>query len=199
MRSCFFLIVLLILSLVEGIAQKPQKDQLIDQLDREEQERKLNELQERIAEHISGTRFSSGPDNELLPEGPTAWVLHVVTTGGFTGQGLPTLTIRSTSDFACGEDASLKFLPLDPARFQLFWAMVTNADLKVVKSSPKTQSSTDFVCNDCYRTSMFLTRRENDGKIRFYRSSDNTKYANYVASFAQMRQRSTELADCTDR
>lgn len=199
MRKLLLFIAVFLLLPMAGLAQKTQKD---DQFERErqrgEQERQYRELQERIDQHLGGTRFGSGPKKDLLPEGPIAWVLHIVTTGGFTGQGLPTLTIRSTGNFACGEDEALRFMPLDPGTFPTLWHEVAAADLRVDKASPKAQGSSEFACNDCYRTSLYLTRREADGKIRFYRSGPGEmKYASYAEAIDRIKRRAAEFADCS--
>ena len=143
------------------------------------------------------SRFASEPSKGLLPDGPGAWVLHVVTTGGFIGQGLPTITIRSTGDFACGDNESLSFGPLNPSAFQPFWQHVTRADLKVDRSSPRAATFIPYTCSDCYITSVYLTRRETDEKVRFYGSnSEKMKYAAYADIFDGIKRQSAELVSC---
>lgn len=189
---------------VLGTAEVPaQKDPSADlrEWERQQRERDDLELEKRQKEGdllLSGTRFEAKPDKTLLPDGNGSWVLHIVTTGGFSGRGLPTVTITSNADFACGESESLRFLPLDPVSFQPLAQVIGRADFNVDRTSPKNERSFRYVCNDCYFTRLFLTRREANGKVRFYRSvSDKMKFINYAESFKLIKQRSTDLADCT--
>ena len=126
----------------------------------------------RSAEELLKLTSQSGPQVINLREAPAAaeqeapmppdppadagaWSLHVHTTGGFTGQGVGSITISSDGQLACGPATCatpIARLQLDPVSRTLASIM----DAAWIRRPPSS------VCRDCIRTRVVLKRREGD-------------------------------------
>jgi hypothetical protein len=203
-KSILSLIVLLILTVTHTFSQKNDKDEKLresleksqsEELTRQQQER--TEQARREQQGQTTRNFEIAPDKSLLPDNPYSWVLHIITTGGFTGRGKPTVTITSNSEFACGEDETLQFQPLDGNQFQPLADIISKANFTLKDLSFNQPSEIKGICNDCYQTSVILIRREGSKKINIYKStSDKIKFQTFAENFNQIKQRAAELAVC---
>jgi hypothetical protein len=95
-----------------------------------------------------------------LPDGPSAWTVVVVTSGGFTGKGDGFFSASSEGKILCRElkcpDA------FKAADFQSLVETILPASLPVVTLPPVT------VCNDCIKRTMTITRRDAGGILHTY-------------------------------
>ncbi len=198
------LIVLLILTVTPTFSQKNDKDKkLCESLEKSQSEELTRQQQERAEQtrreqQGQTTRnFEIAPDKKLLPDNPYSWVLHIITTGGFTGRGKPTITITSNSEFACGESETLQFQPFDDNQFQPLAEIINKADFNLKDLSFDQTNGQTIACNDCYQTNVVLIRREGDKKINIYKSTfDNIKFQTFAENFNLIKQRAAELAVC---
>ena len=127
----------------------------------EEEERKWAELNE----SLNATKRASEASLEVprpaeLPKGKGAWVLQLVTRGGFAGGGKGDLTVSSLGgvDFTQAGAVCRQELPAEALR-----------SLAGVVAAAKTtgwKAAQTGVCRDCYVTIMLLRRREADGRVR---------------------------------
>jgi hypothetical protein len=97
-----------------------------------------------------------------LPDGDGAWVLQIVSRGGFTGRGTGDMVVMSDGRLtrASGGTESLR-----PDAF----ASLTNR-IREVTPSHWTAGSRLSRCSDCIATLVVLTVREGDGIVRTYTS-----------------------------
>jgi hypothetical protein len=203
-KSILGLMILLILFIVPTFSQKKERDEkLRDSLEKsrlEELTRRQEERDEQLRLEQQGQtsrNFEIAPDKSLLPDNPYSWVLHIITTGGFTGRGKPTVTITSNSEFACGENESLQFQPFDFNQFQPLADIISKADFTLRDLSFSRSSEIKSVCNDCYQTNVILIRREGNRKINIYKSSsDDIKFQTFAGNFNLIKQRAAELSVC---
>ncbi len=159
-------------------------------------EENAKELDKKINKLPYHTRFME-PAKELLPETPNAWILHIVTFGGISGKGLPTVTIRSNGEFACGEDESLAFKPLETGKVSALSEIISSADFTIPFTFKKVKSNVPFICQDCYYKQILLARRNPDGKVKVY--ENNSKLINHpliADTFRLIEQNAGNLAAC---
>ncbi len=156
-----------------------------------EKRNKLNE------QRLYKTRFEK-PDKSLLPKDENAWVLHLITFGGLSGKGLPTITITSKGLYACGEAENLDFKITDADEFQTLSETISSANFNIDKSTDKAQELLPMLCKDCYRTEIRLARRESKGKVKTYRNdSDFMKYPRLSEVFSSIKKEAFGLANCS--
>lgn len=192
-KSILSLIVLLILTAAPTFSQKNDKDEKL----RESLEKSQSEELTRQQQGQTTKNFEIAPDESLLPDNPYSWVLQIITTGGFTGRGKPTVTITSNSEFTCGESGTSRLQSFDANQFQPLAEIISKADFTLKDLSFKSPSEIKAVCNDCYETSVVLIRREGSKKINIYKStSDNIKFKTFAENFNLIKQRAAELTVC---
>jgi len=99
-----------------------------------------------------------------LPDGNGAWVVRVVTTGGFTGQGIGDFAISSEGRLLC---RPVKVCPAQfkPGDFQLLVEAIVSGSLPV-PSSPGAS-----LCKDCILRTIQIIRRDSTGSLRVYTAS----------------------------
>ena len=130
--------------------------------------------QSRPAEALSGTSQSgrqvinaryiqSVPEDAIAqlpdpPAGRDAWSLRVHTSGGFTGQGVGSVTISSDGRIACSPTCAT---PVSLASLSRIGTVLTSIlEAAWIRRSPG-------FCSDCIRTTVTLKRREGDA-VRMY-------------------------------
>jgi hypothetical protein len=157
------------------------------------------QCEERVAQNtrlVYRTRFLK-PDTSLLSDSADAWILHLITFGGFSGKGLPTVTIRSTGDFACGESEPLQFKAFEPGKLKTLSEIITSANFTITDSLTKTENSLPFLCSDCYQTTILLARRESSGKTKSYSNTSKLlKYSQIAEKLSLIQRNVTGLAVC---
>lgn len=117
----------------------------------------------------------------FLPPGADAWVVEIVTTGGFSGKGLPTLTITSTGEVFVAADSLLSDSQIHPTadrklKTEVLQKISQIVNVPALNETVKNVSPTNepgqkeimFLCNDCYQTSITVVRRDAGGEIRFF-------------------------------
>jgi hypothetical protein len=102
------------------------------------------------------------------PAGAAAWSLTIHTTGGFTGQGVGSVTISSDGTLTCGSCAT------QAAASQLRSVSTTLASIVDAGWIRKTPSS---FCRDCVQTTAVLKRREGDVVRTYVASWDDSQPA----------------------
>ena len=100
----------------------------------------------------------------LLPPDEGAWVVRIVTTGGFTGRGAGSFTASSAGDMLCVSVASCP-PRLGPEVQQSLARLVTAIGLGT--PAPRTSPLHPGTCSDCVTTTMTVRRRERDGERTF--------------------------------
>lgn len=100
----------------------------------------------------------------LLPPGDNAWVVRIVTTGGFTGRGSGNLTASSAGEILC---ASIAACPDRLARdMQRSLSRLVTATLSPRPVAP-TSPFNPGTCSDCVTTTMTVRRRDGAGERTF--------------------------------
>jgi len=117
----------------------------------------------------SGRRVVNAPDIQSVPDeaiamppdppfGVGAWSLRVHTSGGFTGQGVGSVTISSDGQIACRPTCAT---PVSLASLSRVATVLTSIlETAWIRRSPG-------FCSDCIRTTVTLKRREGDA-VRMY-------------------------------
>jgi len=104
-----------------------------------------------------------------LPEGNGAWVIRVVTTGGFTGKGTGDFTISSENKILCSAQ-----IPC-PKEFKVsdFQPLIEVLSPDIVLPVVPVMS----VCRDCIIRTMTIRRRDPSGIVQIFTTSwdDTTK------------------------
>jgi len=96
-----------------------------------------------------------------LPEGNGAWVLQIVSRGGFTGRGAGDLVLLSDGRMRVGGDSTQ---PMQPEPLTVLSQRIRNT----VPSSWTIGSRLRSTCNDCVATLIALTLRDSDGALHTY-------------------------------
>jgi hypothetical protein len=103
------------------------------------------------------------------PAGAAAWSLLIHTTGGFTGQGVGSVTLISDGSFTCVSGCAAQV-----ATSQLRSVSTTLASIVDAAWIRKTPSS---FCRDCVQTTVVLKRREGDVVRTYVASWDDSQPA----------------------
>jgi hypothetical protein len=125
-------------------------------------------------------RITNEPDFRLAqvvevpqpPEPPAdaaAWSLTIHTTGGFTGQGVGSVTLVSNGALRCPSGCAARV-----AASQLRSVSTTLASIVDAAWIRRTPSS---LCRDCVQTTVVLKRREGDAVRRYVASWDDSQPA----------------------
>src|SRR5262245_53959510 len=98
-----------------------------------------------------------------LPDGDNAWVIQIVSRGGFTGLGRGDMVLRSDGKLTCSSkqvrcENKLKIESLDPL----------NPLIQSAGSLNWGNSAFADVCSDCFVTLLRIQRRESSGLIRTF-------------------------------
>jgi hypothetical protein len=136
-------------------------------------------------------------DRELLPGDENAWVIHLFTTGGLTGRGLPAVTIVSDSSYVCGDIIASHFKKLPAEQLAELSTLINSAHLRPTKSMDKAPDRPPIVCNDCYVTNVVVTRREIGKKVRTYQDDiKSTRYKAIAEAFENLRAKLQQMKLC---
>jgi hypothetical protein len=187
--------ILILLSVVCGFGQKSDKHRTQSIYEQEQEQKKQDELVADGWRVLTEKKYK--PGKNLLPDTADAWVLRIVTTGGFDGKGLPMLTIKSDGKFACGESETTSFKTLSAGDLMTLSKTIKDAIFEVQENSPKLETPAVIICNDCYLTNIYLLRREANGKNRFFSSAmSKIKYLHIAENFNLIKQNVSDLAAC---
>lgn len=144
------------------------------------------------ARMLAGTRFLEA-DRSLVSQADGAWVLHIITHGGFAGQGLPTITVRSSGEYACGEAEPLVFKALPAAQVRALSELILWPEFGEPKKLTKIDQTDGIFCSDCFSGKILFARREANRKIRSYDSS--SKLSRYVEAAAKLNSIHKNVSD----
>ena len=104
------------------------------------------------------------------PAGAAAWSLTIYTTGGFTGQGVGSVTISSDGQVGCRSAPCAT--PVAVARLKpVATALASIIDAAWIRRTPS------GLCRDCIETTMVLKRREDDVVRTYVTSWDDSQAA----------------------
>jgi len=110
---------------------------------------------------LLGIQASSDLPNLVVPPGNDAWVVRIVTTGGFTGQGAGNVTASSAGQVICTLVASCPDR-LVPETNRSLSQLVTT--LRLAESADSLTPAAAGVCADCVTTVMTVRRRDSAGE-----------------------------------
>ena len=110
---------------------------------------------------LLGIQASSDLPNLVVPPDDNAWVIRIVTTGGFTGQGAGNVTANSAGQMLCTLMASCPDR-LVPETKRSLSQLVTR--LRLVDATDTWAPPTAGVCADCVTTIMTVRRRDSAGE-----------------------------------
>jgi hypothetical protein len=97
-----------------------------------------------------------------LADDEGAWVVAVVTSGGFTGRGTGSLTVSSAGESSCVAVAACPARLVEDARRSLT-RRVLALTLRPISPPPEPRPR-QGVCNDCVTTTLTVRRRDADGE-----------------------------------
>jgi hypothetical protein len=125
-----------------------------------------------------------------LPEGKDAWVVQVVTSGGFTGRGRGDVTLTSAGVVTCSPAVVVPCADkLSPASLESLSKLIASANPK------KWQDRPGGACSDCYGTLLVLQRRDAKGRCESYKVYfDDTTLALMPEEVRQIYARAFDLA-----
>jgi hypothetical protein len=103
------------------------------------------------------------------PAGPAAWSLTIHTTGGFTGQGIGSVTMSSDGTLACAAGGSCARQVAVSQLRQVSTALASIVDAAWIRKTPS------GLCRDCVQTTVVLRRREGDVVRTFVASWDDSE------------------------
>jgi hypothetical protein len=106
--------------------------------------------------------FAEAINSVKVPEQEKAWVVQVITRGGFDGAGKGEIAITSRGSVSCNPPHAQCSHELTPEALRGLMQMVTLA-----KPSAWSKPAISG-CMDCYMTLLALRRREPDGKEHAY-------------------------------
>ena len=116
-------------------------------------------------------RDAQGADVAETPEPPpgvNSWSIRIHTTGGFTGQGIGSVTINSNGQMACGPAPCAT--PVAATMLQPVTTVIAS-----VVNGPWIRQTPSGLCRDCIQTTITLKRRDGD-LVHVYRASwDDTQ------------------------
>ena len=102
------------------------------------------------------------------PTGAAAWSLMIHTTGGFTGQGVGSVTISSDGQVGCGSAPCAT--PVAVAQLKpVSTSLASIIDAAWIRRTPS------GVCRDCIQTTITLKRREGDVVRTYVTSWDDSQ------------------------
>jgi hypothetical protein len=160
-------------------------------LDEEQRNREyLEHFRARPGEELLPAQLKDAYEPAKLPEGKDAWVVQVVTRGGFTGRGRGDITLKSDGAVSCGPTV---FDPcaatLSPASLESLSKLVSAANPLQWKERP------GGLCSDCYVSLVALQRRDAKGRGKSYLVYfDDTTLARMPEEVRRMYARAFELA-----
>ena len=117
-----------------------------------------------LASAGGGTRQT--PIAQKLPEGNNAWVLDLVTSGGFDGMGIGTFSVNSTGTLTCSATRhkcpnKLSATALNSVSEKVKAATAVSWGLPTDRS----------LCSDCVTVRLQLGMRQPDGSIKTFIAS----------------------------
>lgn len=113
--------------------------------------------------NLQDAQAADVPEPPEPPPGANSWSLRIHTSGGFTGQGIGSVTITSNGQMACGPAPCAT--PIAAPMLQ-----PVTATLASILESHWIRRTPSGICRDCIQTTIALKRREGD-VVRVYRAS----------------------------
>jgi hypothetical protein len=103
------------------------------------------------------------------PAGAAAWSLLIHTTGGFTGQGVGSVTVISDGSLTCPSGCAA---PVAASRLRpVSTTLASIVDAAWIRKTPSS------FCRDCVQTTVVLKRREGDAVRTYVASWDDSQPA----------------------
>ena len=113
--------------------------------------------------NLQDAQAADAPEPPEPPPGANSWSLRIHTSGGFTGQGIGSVTITSNGQMACGPAPCAT--PIAAPMLQPVTATIAS-----ILESHWIRRTPSGICRDCILTTIALKRREGD-VVRVYRAS----------------------------
>lgn len=125
-----------------------------------------------------------------VPDEPGAWLLHIVTRGGITGQMRREIIILSDGRIVCGQPAGSCAPMTAPDALGPLQDQVRLASIAAWQTLQPAS-----VCSDCPVTELVLTSRNADGTLKTLRTSwDPTTRAALAAAITRAHDLAARLA-----
>ena len=131
----------------------------------------------------------------LLPPGQDAWVVRIMTTGGFTGRGAGSVTASSAGDVLCTLVGGCPER-LVPETNRTLSMLITG--LGRVEASAG-RPVTGGVCADCITTTMTVQRRDRQGEHTFDYTWDVTTVSTIPEDVVRLHGAITALTSTRSR
>ena len=112
--------------------------------------------------NLRDAQVADVPEPPEPPPGANAWSLRMHTSGGFTGQGVGSMTISSDGQVGCGPAPCA--MPGGTTLLERFEKAIVSSVAGPWGPGPSS------ICSDCIRTTIVLKRRDGD-VVRMYRAS----------------------------
>lgn len=157
MKTATFITLILIPLVISGMVAT--RTYAINQQASQEKNQKVEAKPASQTGNNAASSFGSqaAPKLSELPSEAGAWVVHVTTSGGFTGRGAggASLTSQGKAIFSFMNDSSAINLPAD--------ALSRMSEIIALAKPAAWQTLTSSACRDCITTTLTLYRREPDG------------------------------------
>ena len=127
--------------------------------------RNVQTLNLQDVQRAQGAAVPQPPDP---PAGRGAWSLRIHTTGGFTGQGIGSVTISSNGQVTCGPAPCAT--PMTTASLK-----PVNTALGAIIDAAWILRTASSYCRDCIQTTIALKRREGDVVRTFIATWDDSQ------------------------
>jgi hypothetical protein len=137
----------------------------------------------------------SGIASVPIPGDADAWVVQIISGGGVAGTEADTITMTSAGDVVCNgaQSATGKLLPTN---LDTLSQLVVAVRLTASTSDQLPQRPTSM-CSDCYSTTLTLSRREANHKVKTYMTTwDTVTRAHVPKDLDQLYETVVRLAAC---
>jgi len=137
----------------------------------------------------------SGPTPVAVPDDAGAWAIQINSGGGFAGTRSDSVTVTSAGGVTCvGEKSSARNLL--PTSLEVLSQLVAAVRLNASPSDQVDQRPTSM-CSDCYSTTLTLSRREANHKVKTYMTTwDTVTRAHVPKDLDQLYETVVRLAAC---
>jgi hypothetical protein len=137
----------------------------------------------------------SGVAPVAVPDDAGAWAVQINSGGGFAPTRWDSITVTSGGDVAC-DGAKSSAGNLLPTNLEVLSQLVAAVRLNASTSDHADQRPTSM-CGDCYGTTLTLSRREADHKVKTYMTTwDTVTRAHAPKDLNQLYETVVRLAAC---
>jgi hypothetical protein len=130
-----------------------------------------------------------------VPDDARAWAIQINSGGGFIGIRSATVTVTSAGDVTC-DGAKSSTGNLLPTNLEVLSQLVAAVRFNASPSDQMDQRPTSM-CSDCYSTTITLSRREANHKVKTYMTAwDTVTRAHVPKDLDQLYETVVRLAAC---